>query len=90
MYSYHLSRELGTSEVLDFYSGSATDLKVNNTYDPALDGHYTEACWLYDATAGVNATTKDSADRSGPHHGRNQGCHTLNKNEWCAVIWKFE
>lgn len=84
MMSYKLSRPLNPNEVLDFYSGSATDLSVNHTYNPAVENHYTEACWLYDATAGVNATTQDDLGRE---EGRKAGCHTLLQNEWCAIIW---
>ncbi len=88
MQSYHLSRALNGTENLDFYAGSGTDMQVNNTIDHTLDGHYTEACWVYDATAGLNATTHDKAAEHGEHHGRDEGCHTLDKNEWCAMIWK--
>ena len=94
MQSYHLSRTLSKSEVLDFYSGSQTDLEVNHTIDYTLDGRYAEACWLYDATAGLNATTGDREfeenqeyQEKQKHHGRHEGCHTLVANEWCAVIW---
>ncbi|KAF6228848.1 hypothetical protein HO133_006959 [Letharia lupina] len=87
MQSYRLTRTLTIHEVLDFYSGSATDLTVNNTHDPTKNGHYTEACWLYDATAGINATEKDQATGGGGHNGKTAGCHTLNKNEWCAILW---
>lgn len=93
MQSYRLSRPLYEEEKLDFYSGSETDLYsssetdllVNNTIDHALDGQPAETCWVYDTTAGVDATTHDNGAES---HGRHQGCHTLDKNEWCAVIWK--
>lgn len=87
MQSYHLSRTLYANETLDFYAGSGTDLQVNNTIDHTLDGDYTEACWVYDATAGLNATTQDKADKLSKHLGREKGCHTLNKNEWCAILW---
>ncbi|CAD6584814.1 MAG: hypothetical protein ASARMPREDX12_001758 [Alectoria sarmentosa] len=83
MQSYHLSRTLLDNEVLDFYSGTPTDLRAKNTINHNLNGHYTEACLLYDVTAGQNATTDNSADKAG----KIQGCHTLNMNEWCAVIW---
>ena len=82
MQSYHLSRSLLDNEVLDFYSGSRTDLQHKNTINHAMNGHYTEACWLYDATAGLNATTDDIPRKQGVEI----GCHTLNQNEWCAMI----
>ena len=84
MQSYHLSRTLYDDEVLDFYSGSATDSQPNNTIDHALDGHYTEACYVLDVTAGSDATTDDDDNSKG----RKQGCHTLKHNEWCAMIWR--
>ena len=91
MQSYRLTRDLFDDEALDFYSGSESDEEVNNTLDPSKEGHYTLSCWLYDATAGFNATTQDRASSSfsAQHHGRTQGCHTLNKNEWYAIIWKI-
>lgn len=87
MNSYRLSRPLEENEVLDFYSGLATSKVVNNTFDSTLDGHYTEACWLYDVTAGVNATSHDDGHDE-DKDGRQKGCHKLNKNEWCAIVWQ--
>ncbi|CAF9932991.1 MAG: hypothetical protein ALECFALPRED_005459 [Alectoria fallacina] len=86
MQSYRLSRDLYDNERLDFYSGSETDQPhVNHSIVHTLDSHYTEACWLYDVTAGVNATEHDNINE---HQGSNKGCQTLIENEWCAVIWK--
>ncbi|KAL9065675.1 MAG: hypothetical protein Q9161_008061 [Pseudevernia consocians] len=87
MQSYHLSRTLHANETLDFYAGLGTDTQVNNTIDHTMDGNYSEACWIYDATAGLNATTQDKADKLSKHLGKEKGCHTLDKNEWCALIW---
>ena len=88
MQSYHLSRDLYDNETLEFYSGSGPGMEVDNTIDHSLDGHYTASCWVYDTTAGVNATADDKAVEQGGHLGLGgmEGCHTLNKNEWCAVI----
>ena len=89
MQSYHLSRTLGWAETLDFFAGpGGDDEPVNHTIDHALDGHYTESCLLFDVRAGVNATTYDKGvDDPTDSHGRNVGCHTLVRNEWCANIW---
>lgn len=87
MQSYHLSRTLNSSELLDFYSGSRTDPSDKNSFNDIVNGHYTEACWIYDTRAGLNATTEDQADIYGEHHGKQKGCHTLVENEWCAIIW---
>ncbi|CAD6576559.1 MAG: hypothetical protein ASARMPRED_007778 [Alectoria sarmentosa] len=83
MQSYSLSRSLHANEVLDFYTGFGTGLQSKYSVDHAVDGHYTEACLQYDSTAGINATTNDDEG-----HGRWNGCHTLNNNEWCAMIWQ--
>ena len=89
MQSYHLSRALRGAERLDFFAGpGGDDEPVNHTIDHALDGHYTEACLLFDVRAGVNATTHDKGvDDPADSHGRNVGCHKLVRNEWCANIW---
>ena len=89
MQSYHLSRALLWPETLDFFAGiGGDDEPANHTIDHTLDGHYTESCLLFDVRAGVNATTHDKGvDDPAESHGRNVGCHTLVRNEWCANIW---
>lgn len=87
MQSYHLSRPLEGNETLDFYAGLEPVVGVNNTFDPTLNGQSTMSCLMYDATAGRNATEDDKAADQAEHLGKDKGCHTLNKNEWCAVIW---
>ena len=79
MQSYNLSRQLMANEVLDFYSGLRPDSRDKNKFNHGVNGHYTEACWMYDTTAGVNATTDGL-------HGTHLGCHTLKNIEWCAMI----
>lgn len=88
MHSYRLSRALDSAEVLDFYAGLGPDLSVNNTYDETRNGHSTISCLLYDVTAGHNATEGDIDKHANDRgDGRQAGCHSLNKNEWCASIW---
>ena len=74
MQSYSLSRHLGDSETLQFFSGPGK-------YNPANNGHYTEQCVEFSATAGLNATNaRDISETL-------SGCHTLTQLQWCAVIW---
>ena len=92
MKSYRLSRTLYEYERLDFYAGLGTDLKINNTVDDARNTHYTESCLQFDVTAGLNATvnevaTKNEVATNPAYDGKTEGCHTLDKNEWCAIIW---
>lgn len=88
MRSYHLSRTLHDNEVLDFYAGLGTDLRVNHTYDETRNGHSTISCLQYDVTAGFNATEGDLNNYRNDHgDGTQAGCHTLNNNEWCPSIW---
>ena len=82
MQSYTLNRSLTANERLDFFTGNGTGLPDRWSIDHAMDGHYTEACLLYDSTAGINATTHDNQGQ-----GRGNGCHTLNNNEWCANLY---
>ncbi len=82
MQSYSLSRSLADDEHLDFFTGNSTGLADQYSVDHPTDGHYTEACLFYDSTAGVNATTHDYQG-----HGRKNGCHSLNNNEWCANLY---
>lgn len=86
MQSYSLSRSLADDEQLDFFTGNSTGLPDQYSVDHATDGHYTEACLFYDSTAGVNATTHDNQGHN-QSHGRNNGCHTLKNNEWCANLY---
>ena len=82
MRSYKLSRSLTKNERLDFFTAFGTGLPDRYSVDHAMDGQYTEACVLYDSTAGVNATTHDDQG-----HGTWNGCHTLKNNEWCANLY---
>ena len=86
MQSYSLSRALRPAENLDFYSGIGTDGNVNFTVDNSLNRQSSSTCMKFDRRAGVNATTSDTGNDP-KFHGRNQGCHTLVHNEWCANIW---
>ena len=86
MQSYSLSRPLEPYEFLDFYSGIGTDGMKNHTVDDSKTGHVSISCMNFDLRAGVNATTSDTGNDP-KFHGRNQGCHTLVHNEWCAKIW---
>ena len=86
MQSYNLSRSLELNEELDFYSGIGADGKVNYTVDNSRSGHFSDSCFQFDRRAGVNATTSD-AGKHPKMHGRNEGCHTLVHNEWCANLW---
>lgn len=93
MKSYHLSRSLYDYENLDFYAGLGTDSKINNTVDDARNTHYTESCLQFDVRAGSNATISEVASEKEialqpAYDGKTAGCHTLDKNEWCAIIWK--
>lgn len=83
MQSYSLSRHLSDDEVLQFFTGHEDDVSGSRyQVDHNMDGHYTEACLLYDSTAGINATEDDTHG-----HGRLKGCHNLINNEWCANMW---
>lgn len=83
MKSYSLSRSLDDQERLDFFTGDGVGLASKYSVDFAMDdANADEACVQYDSTAGVNATTHDNKG-----HGRWNGCHTLNNNEWCANLW---
>ena len=76
MQSYSLSRQLAELETLQFFSGPGP-------YNPANNGHYTEQCVQFSATAGLNATHEgDRTDET------TSGCHTLRQLQWCAVIWQ--
>ena len=86
MQSYSLNRPLLDGENLDFYSGRGTDGNINYTVDNSKSGHFSVSCLQFDLRAGVNATTSDTGNHP-KLHGKNQGCHTLVHNEWCANIW---
>lgn len=65
MQSYHLSRDLKSYEILEFFTGFGTGLQNKYSVDHAMDSHYTESCLQYDSTAGTNATTDDDKDHGG-------------------------
>ena len=76
MQSYHLNRTLlHGAEQLDFYAGLLPGLlELNHTVDHDLDGHMSTSCLEHDFTMGLQD--------------ERVGCHTLEFNEWCAVISK--
>ena len=74
MQSYDLSRPLLEAETLDFFSGPGE-------FDSTKNGHYTEVCLQYSASAGINAT--DDTENA-----RLSGCHTLKQTQWCAILWE--
>ena len=75
MQSYRLNRTLVHGyEQLDFYAGPLLPgyLDLNHTVDMARNGHYTTSCLEHDTVADFI--------------GERAGCHTLEVNQWCAVI----
>lgn len=86
MQSYSLSRSLRNEEQLDFYSGMDANGNINNTVDNSRNGHVSLSCFKFDVRAGANATTSDVGNHP-KFHGRNEGCHTLVRNEWCSILW---
>ena len=86
MQSYSLSRALRNDEQLDFFAGIDANGNINNTADNSKNGHFTLSCFKFDVRAGANATTSD-VGKDPKFHGRDEGCHTLVHNEWCANLW---